>query len=53
MIDSIEDVSDKLDYQIILWILEKLNEMNNVIKWEPNPKPIVDLQLLLMTKEED
>lgn len=48
---EVEQLSDALGYDTALWVLEELNSLNAVIKWEPNPKPIIDLQMLLMTRE--
>ena len=48
---EVEELSDALGYDTALWVLEELNSLNAVIKWEPNPKPIIDLQMLLMTRE--
>lgn len=49
---AVQEAVTQLDYPLVLWMLEELNELNSVIKWEPNPKPIVDLQILLMTKDD-
>lgn len=52
MQNSIDELCETLTYETALWVVEELNSLNSVIKWEPNPKPIVDLQVLLMTREE-
>lgn len=40
------------DYSLLLWMLEDMNTLNSVIKWEPNAKPIIEAQILLMTQED-
>lgn len=40
------------DYSLLLWMLEDMNKLNSVIKWEPNAKPIIEAQILLMTQED-
>jgi len=40
------------DYSLLLWMLEEMNKINSVIKWEPNAKPIIEAQILLMTQED-
>lgn len=40
------------EYSLILWMLEEMNKLNSVIKWEPNAKPIIEAQILLMTQED-
>nr|DAI22213.1 MAG TPA: DNA polymerase III [Caudoviricetes sp.] len=40
------------DYSLLLWMLEEMNKLNSVIKWEPNAKPIIEAQILLMTQED-
>ena len=41
-----------VDYSLLLWMLEEMNRLNSVIKWEPNAKPIIEAQILLMTQED-
>lgn len=40
------------EYSLLLWMLEEMNKLNSVIKWEPNAKPIIEAQILLMTQED-
>lgn len=40
------------EYSLLLWMLEEMNKLNSIIKWEPNAKPIIEAQILLMTQED-
>lgn len=53
MHEEVDDLVQGASYDLLLWCLEELNNTATVIKWEPNPKPIIDLQMLLLTKEEN
>lgn len=37
---------------LLLWLLEEMNNLNSVIKWEPNAKPMIEAKLILMAKSE-
>lgn len=50
--EELEDISKNSEYSLLLWMLEEMNKLNSVIKWEPNAKPIIEGQILLMTQEE-
>lgn len=41
------------DYDFFLFVLDAMCKMNSTIRWEPNPKPIIQSTLLLLTKEDD
>lgn len=49
---KLEEFCEKLEYDVLLWMLEEMNELSGVVKWEPNAKPIIETKLLLMSKEE-
>lgn len=51
--ENVIDLIKVADYNTLLWMMEELNRMNSVIKWEPNAKPIIESQLLIMAREED
>lgn len=51
--EKVDELISVTSYDVLLWMMEELNSMNSVIKWEPNAKPIIESQLLLMAKEED
>ena len=51
LFDDLETIRSSADYSLLLWMLEEMNKLNSVIKWEPNAKPIIEGQVLLMTKE--
>lgn len=50
--DKLNEFCEKLPYDVLLWMLEEMNELSGVVKWEPNAKPIIETKLLLMSKEE-
>ena len=50
--DNVIELTQRTTYDILLWMMEELNKMNAVIKWEPNAKPIIEAQMLIMAKEE-
>ena len=51
LLDDLESIRDSADYSLLLWMLEEMNKLNSIIKWEPNAKPIIEGQVLLMTQE--
>lgn len=40
------------NYEVLNQLLQKLMELNNLIKWEPSPKPLIEASLLIFTMEE-
>ena len=52
LLDDLKSIRSSADYSLLLWMLEEMNKLNSVIKWEPNAKPIIEGQVLLMTQEE-
>lgn len=50
--EDLADIRNSTGYSIILWMLEEMNSLNSTIKWEPNAKPIIEAQILLMTQED-
>ena len=52
LVEDLKTISDSADYSLLLWMLEEMNKLNSIIKWEPNAKPIIEGQVLLMTLEE-
>lgn len=52
LVDDLDEICQSSDYSLVLWILEEMNRLNSVIKWEPNAKPIIEGQILLMTQED-
>ena len=50
---EIKALVGEADYDFFLFVLDAMCKMNSVIKWEPNPKPIIQSTLLLLTKEDD
>lgn len=55
--DMFKEELDKLigqaDYDFFLYVLDEMSKLNSLIKWEPNPKPIIQATFLLLTKEDD
>lgn len=55
--DMFKEALDKLigqaDYDFFLYVLDEMSRLNSLIKWEPNPKPIIQATFLLLTKEDD
>lgn len=51
LLEDLKTIRDSADYSLLLWMLEEMNKLNSVIKWEPNAKPIIEGQVLLMTQE--
>ena len=51
LLDDLETIRSSADYSLLLWMLEEMNKLNSIIKWEPNAKPIIEGQVLLMTQE--
>ena len=49
---KLEHFCEAFQYPTLLWMLEEMNELAGVVKWEPNAKPIIETKLLLMSKEE-
>lgn len=49
---DLSDIRNSTGYSILLWMLEEMNSLNSTIKWEPNAKPIIEAQILLMTQED-
>lgn len=49
---KLEHFCESFQYPTLLWMLEEMNELAGVVKWEPNAKPIIETKLLLMSKEE-
>lgn len=49
---KLEYFCEAFQYPTLLWMLEEMNELAGVVKWEPNAKPIIETKLLLMSKEE-
>lgn len=45
-------IREATEYSLLLWMLEEMNKLNSIIKWEPNAKPIIEAQILLMTQED-
>lgn len=52
LVEDLKTIRDSADYSLLLWMLEEINKLNSIIKWEPNAKPIIEGQVLLMTQEE-
>ena len=52
LLEDLKTIRDSADYSLLLWMLEEMNKLNSVIKWEPNAKPIIEGQVLLMTQED-
>ena len=52
LVEDLKTIRDSADYSLLLWMLEEMNKLNSIIKWEPNAKPIIEGQVLLMTQEE-
>lgn len=52
LLEDLKTIKDSADYSLLLWMLEEMNKLNSVIKWEPNAKPIIEGQVLLMTQED-
>lgn len=50
--EDLAEIKDSTEYSILLWMLEEMNSLNSTIKWEPNAKPIIEAQILLMTQED-
>lgn len=50
--EDLVDIRNSTGYSILLWMLEEMNSLNSTIKWEPNAKPIIEAQILLMTQED-
>ena len=50
--EDLADIRNSTGYSILLWMLEEMNSLNSTIKWEPNAKPIIEAQILLMTQED-
>lgn len=50
--DDLVKIKDSTEYSLLLWMLEEMNSLNSTIKWEPNAKPIIEAQILLMTQED-
>lgn len=51
LLSDLESIRSSADYSLLLWMLEEMNKLNSIIKWEPNAKPIIEGQVLLMTQE--
>lgn len=51
LLEDFKTIKDSADYSLLLWMLEEMNKLNSIIKWEPNAKPIIEGQVLLMTQE--
>ena len=51
LFSDLETIRSSADYSLLLWMLEEMNKLNSIIKWEPNAKPIIEGQVLLMTQE--
>ena len=51
LLEDLKTIKDSADYSLLLWMLEEMNKLNSIIKWEPNAKPIIEGQVLLMTQE--
>ena len=51
LLDDLKSIRSSADYSLLLWMLEEMNKLNSIIKWEPNAKPIIEGQVLLMTQE--
>lgn len=49
---KLEYFCEAFQYPTLLWMLEEMNELAGIVKWEPNAKPIIETKLLLMSKEE-
>lgn len=50
--EDLAEIKDSTEYSLLLWMLEEMNSLNSTIKWEPNAKPIIEAQILLMTQED-
>lgn len=50
--DDLKCIRRDTEYSLLLWMLEEMNKLNSTIKWEPNAKPIIEAQILLMTQED-
>ena len=51
--DDIDKLIGQADYDFFLYVLDEMSKLNSMIKWEPNPKPIIQATFLLLTKEDD
>ena len=51
--DDIDRLIEQADYDFFLYVLDEMSKLNSMIKWEPNPKPIIQATFLLLTKEDD
>lgn len=49
----IKRTSDMAGFDMIVWVLEEINELNKIIKWEPEPKTLIEASLLIMAKMEE
>lgn len=49
--ETLDEFCEQIEYDVLLWMLEEMNELSGVVKWEPNAKPIIETKLLLMSKE--
>lgn len=49
---DLKRIRQATEYSLLLWMLEEMNKLNSIIKWEPNAKPIIEAQILLMTQED-
>lgn len=52
LLPNLNAIDSQADYSLLLWMLEEMNKLNALIKWEPNAKPIIEGQVLLMTQED-
>lgn len=51
--DQLNKLTSQADYDFFLYVLDEMSKLNSLIKWEPNPKPIIQSTFLLLTKEDD
>lgn len=51
--EEIDKLIGQADYDFFLYVLDEMSKLNSLIKWEPNPKPIIQATFLLLTKEDD
>lgn len=52
VINELVEVTQELKYMEVLWMLEKMVELNMSIKWETSPLPAVQSTFILITKED-
>lgn len=51
--EEIEQLMGKVGDEFLLWLLEELNSMNNLVKWETNSKALIETTMLLLTRQKE